>query len=59
MTAKHTTFNEKFDTILPEDLRQEWVEMISQWEHDKTKPNPYTHMEKGIICRFTTFETLR
>jgi len=49
MKVKHTAVNEKFNTILPADLRQEWAEMVSQWEQDKTKPNPYVHTEKGTV----------
>jgi hypothetical protein len=57
MKEKHSDVLKKFNAILPEDLRQEWQEMISQWEQDKKKPNPYTHTEKGsclLFCRFTT-----
>ena len=55
MKEKHTAIMEKFNTAIPEDLRREWAEMISQWEQDKTKTNPYTHTEKGIICILITF----
>jgi len=47
MKKRHTIVNEKFNAILPADLRQEWQEMISRWEQDKSNPNPYTHTEKG------------
>ena len=47
MKKKHTAISEKFDATLPANLRREWQEMISQWERDKSKPNPYTHTEKG------------
>jgi len=49
MKTKHTDATKKFAAILPVDLLQEWAEMISRWEQDKTKPNPYTHTEKGVI----------
>jgi hypothetical protein len=48
MKAKHADITKKFNAILPMDLILEWTEMISQWEQDKDKPNPYTHTEKGI-----------
>ena len=54
MKDKHSAVNKKFDAILTEDLRQEWADMISQWERDKMAPNPYTHTEKGIIHYFTS-----
>ena len=47
MKDKHVDVHKKFNAILPDDLRQEWAKMISQWEQDKTQPNPYTHKEKG------------
>lgn len=46
---KHAAENKKFDTVFSADLRQEWTVMIRNWEHDKSKPNPYTHTEKGIL----------
>jgi hypothetical protein len=49
MKAKHTSENKKFDATFPADLREEWLTMIRSWEHDKKKPNPYTHTEKGIL----------
>ena len=48
MKDKHVDVHKKFNAILPDDLRQEWAKMISQWEQDKTQANPYTHTEKGI-----------
>lgn len=50
MKEKHTAVITKFNKILSEGLRQEWQEMISQWEQDKSKPNPYTHAETGSGC---------
>ena len=50
MKKKHISVGEKLDAVISMDLRQEWQEMISQWERDKSKPNPYTHMEKGRYC---------
>jgi hypothetical protein len=47
MKEKHAAINAKFDGIISENLRDEWAKMISQWEHDQTKPNPYTYVEKG------------
>lgn len=49
MKEKHAAAHEKFNTILSEDLRREWAEMIAQWEQDSRKPNPYTHTEKGVV----------
>ena len=54
MKERHTAVLGKFDAILPVSLRQEWQEMISLWEENKTSPNPYTHTEKGnclLLCR--------
>jgi hypothetical protein len=45
---KHTLENKKFDAMFPVDLREDWMTMIRNWESDKSKPNPYTHVEKGI-----------
>lgn len=55
MKAKHTATREKFNAVIHADLRQEWTEMISRWEQDKTQPNPYTHTEKGVVCCFAMF----
>jgi hypothetical protein len=49
MKKKHSAVNAKFNDILPATLRQEWTEMISKWEKDKSNTNPYTHSEKGIF----------
>jgi len=48
MKAKHTIENKKFDATIPENLRDQWLTMIQDWESDKSNPNPYTHTEKGI-----------
>ena len=56
MKAKHTAVVDKFKAILPMHLLLEWTNMISEWEQDKTKPNPYTHTEKGDLRYFITFE---
>lgn len=48
MKEKHTLENRKFDSMFPESLRNQWLLMIRHWEHDKSKPNPFTHSEKGI-----------
>ena len=58
MRDKHTTINKKFDAILPANLREEWAEMISEWEHNKSKPNPYTHTEKGTFHHPATSHTV-
>ena len=58
MKSKHMAVNEKFNTVLSVDLRRDWAGMISEWERDKRKPNPYVHTEKGMICRPTTFTPL-
>ena len=50
MKEKHTTVITKFNKILSAGLCQEWQEMISQWEQDKSKPNLYTHVETGSGC---------
>lgn len=49
MKEKHASENKKFDATLPTELRQEWLTMMQNWECDKSKQNPYTHTEKGII----------
>lgn len=49
MRKKHTSENAKFDATFPQELRQEWLAMIRNWERDKSSPNPYTHEEKGIF----------
>lgn len=49
MKEKHTSENRKFDAMFSTHLRDEWVLMIQNWEHDMSKPNPYTHTEKGIL----------
>jgi len=49
MRTKHMSENKKFDATFPTDLRQEWLTMIRNWEGDKSKPNPYTHAEKGTL----------
>ena len=48
MRKKHAVENAKFDATFTPGLRQEWLMMIRNWEHDKSNPNPYTHEEKGI-----------
>lgn len=49
MKEKHTSENQKFDAMFSTHLRGEWMLMIQNWEHDMSKPNPYTHTEKGIL----------
>lgn len=49
MKKKHKATNDKFDAIFSKAVRREWAKMITEWELDKTKPNPYTHAEKGNI----------
>jgi len=46
---KHALANTKFNATFPEDLRQEWLTTIRNWERDKSNPNPYTHEEKGTL----------
>lgn len=50
MKSKHASENKKFDADIPQPLRDEWLKMIRSWESDKSKPNPYTHNEKGESC---------
>jgi hypothetical protein len=47
MKEKHASENRKFDSMFPESLRNEWVLMIRTWERNHSKPNPFTHVEKG------------
>lgn len=47
MKEEHTAVNEKFDAMFSDELRDKWMGMIRDWERDKTKPNPFTHIEKG------------
>lgn len=49
MKEKHASENKKFNTMFPAHLREEWLSMIRNWEFDNSKPNPYTHTEKGIL----------
>ena len=56
MKEKHTAENKKFDSMFPEDLRNKWLSMIRDWECDKSRPNPFTHAEKGTpIYKFQFF----
>lgn len=55
MKEKHTAINKKFNTTLPSDVLLDWTEMVSRWEQDRTKQNPYAHTEKGIIYYFPLF----
>ena len=56
MKEKHTLENQKFDSMFPEDVCNGWLSMIRNWERDKSRPNPFTHMEKGILfCMFQFF----
>ena len=50
MKEKHAATLLKFNADLSKDLLSDWADMISQWERDKAKPNPYTHVEKGFSC---------
>jgi hypothetical protein len=47
MKDKHAAVNVKFDTMFPKGLRDTWMQMIRNWEKDKSKPNPFTYTEKG------------
>lgn len=49
MKEKHASENKKFDDTFTEDLREDWLMMIRNWECDKSSPNPYTHTEKGML----------
>ena len=55
MKKKHASENDKFDAMFPANLRDEWMSMIQDWECDKSKPNPYTHTEKGIFIHVLRF----
>ena len=48
MKTKHASENKKFDATIPENLREQWLAMIRNWESNRSNPNPYTHTEKGI-----------
>lgn len=47
MKGKHAAVNEKFDATISDELREEWRTMVRDWEKDNSKPNPFTHTEKG------------
>lgn len=47
MRDEHAGVNAKFDAIFSEGLRNKWVEMIHDWEKDKSNPDPFTYTEKG------------
>jgi len=49
MSEKNAAVNKKFDAMFPDKLRNEWLAMIRGWEEDKSKPNPFTHTEKGRL----------
>lgn len=53
MKGKHAAVNSKFDAIFSEELRNKWMEMIRNWEEDKSSPNPFTHTEKGRYIHAT------
>ena len=55
MKQKHASENKKFDAMFSANLRQEWSTMIRDWERNKSKPNPYTHTEKGILTPVSQF----
>ena len=55
MKERHASENKKFDATLSMELRQEWLTMMQDWEHDKSKPNPYTHTEKGVFTLVLQF----
>ena len=57
MKEKHTAENKKFDCMFAENLRNQWLSMIRDWECDKSKPNPFTHTEKGILVYKPQFFT--
>lgn len=47
MKIKHAAVNKKFDATFSDELRDEWLKTIRDWEKDKKKKNPFTHTEKG------------
>jgi hypothetical protein len=47
MKEKHAAVNAKFDAMFSEELRDEWLRMIRDWEKDQSKPNPFTYTAKG------------
>jgi Kyakuja-Dileera-Zisupton transposase len=47
MKDKHTAANNRLNEGFTEKLRNGWIKMIRDWEKDKSKPNPFTHTEKG------------
>ena len=44
---KHAAVNRKFDAMFSDEVRDEWLRMIRDWEKDGSKPDPFTHTEKG------------
>ena len=47
MKDAHTGVNKKLDAIFSDEVREGWMQMIRNWEQDKSKPDPFTHTEKG------------
>jgi hypothetical protein len=38
-----------FTTTFPCETVQEWKDMVSKWQMDSSKPNPYVSNEQGMF----------
>jgi hypothetical protein len=41
MHSKHGNLHAEFSTAFPEDVINEWTQMVDDWDIDQRKQNPY------------------
>jgi hypothetical protein len=50
MKHKHGAILNRFTAKFSPDTVENWVDMIEEWDLDKSKPNPYEESCKGLLC---------
>lgn len=52
MYTTHQQLFEEFTATFPPEVVAGWGQMITEWEGDMSKPNPYEEPAKGSFCLF-------
>jgi hypothetical protein len=44
--SEHVVAFQEFNASLPAESTVEWTQMVKEWEHDQTKPNPFESKQR-------------
>jgi hypothetical protein len=58
MSAKHRSIFEQFLSMFPVQKVRRWVEIISEWKVDKSKPNSYKEATSCTCYYFPLYSLL-